>query len=628
MGPDTTVTDSDPIASPDSPVTAGGGRRHWRTVLAVIFFALLAAHILFLINPRVLYQADEIISKGQSPIPIFPYYYQGMAFFEEFIDYPGGVAEYAGANVGQYFGVPYGGAVVLVVVALAAFLVTDGLITLMGGRRGLFVPFVPPLLMLVMWNQYTVHLGDMIGVVVALLAACAYLRLPDKLLRALAYIGLLAAVCYVGGGAFMLTAAVCGLYELLIRRRRLLGAGYLLAGAAVWAAATRLTGDGSSAMVGGLTGAAMKGSALAVGAWVGLHLFYLLLMVGMAFARPLQQAGERLAVRIVVAARPIVLILLTVLIAGGTYNVGAGEFRRLSYAAQMEQWGLVLKVAHRNPGLITPYVCRAVNRALYEAGKLTDDMFAFPQIPDGGLLPRMELDQPYKSDTLLKLGAVNRIEHLALESKEIWGPRPFVIRLLARIALAKGEGPTARVWLSMLSKDIVHQSWAIGRLQALSGNPSMAGDEEVQSIRAVMLTDERLQSPTLEAMLLELLQTNPGNKMAFEYLMAHYLLVGHLDGIVAHAGRLTGLGYKVVPDHIGEAILLYEAQRKTRVELALELSPRTMARNLSMTNLSKIHGGSRDAMSEAMRTDPELAGSYFRYYIDILPSFQIPSYEP
>ena len=657
MGPDTAVDDSAPAAAPDGPAAADpagqtccpsedrplSGRRRWgRLVLPVVFFAVLLAHILLLITPQVLYQADEIISKSQATIPVFPYYYQGMSFFKEFVGRPGGLADYAGANVGQYFGIPFGGVVVLTAIALAAFLVTDSLIVLMGGRRRVILPFIPPLLLVVIWNQYAVRLGDLIGILAALLSVCAYLRLPDRAIRRVAFIGLLAAVYYIAGGAFVLTAGLCALYELLIKRRWLLGVGYLLVGAAVpWAMATWLFDAELGQAAGGLTGSAMTGGSTEVTAWVCLHVFYVLLTVAVAFGKPLRRTGERLlaatplpvAMRRLVGAldvgRPILLILLTAAIAAGTYNLGAGEFRRLSYSAQMEQWPLVLKIARRNPGLITPYICRTVNRALYETGLMGSEMFAFPQIPDGGLLPRMEMDQPYKSDTLLKLGAVNRIEHLALESKEIWGPRPFVIRLLARVALVKGDAPTARIWLNMLAKDIVHQAWATERLRRLSQDPSMRSDEEVAQIRSVMLTGGDLQASNIEQMLVDLLATNPGNRMAFEYLMAHYLLTCNLDRIVANVGQLAGLGYQTVPDHLGEAVLIYQAQTERSVDLnGVALSARTLQRNSKMAELSSTHRGDWAGVVGAMRADPDLDASYFRYYRNTLPMLQAIAHEP
>ena len=157
----------------------------------------------------------------------------------------------------------------------------------------------------------------------------------------------------------------------------------------------------------------------------------------------------------------------------------------------------------------------------------------------------------------------------------------------------------------------------------------MRNIEEVADVRAVMLAGEGLHARNTEEMLLDLLETSPGNRMAFEYLMAHYLLVGHLEGIVVNVDRLAGLDYVTVPDHIGEALLLVASRRQTTIDLGgLALSARTAERKKLMDQLSARFGPNRAGMFEAMRADPVLAGSYFRYYLDTLPSFQTPSYEP
>ncbi|MHC4986848.1 MAG: DUF6057 family protein, partial [Planctomycetota bacterium] len=369
--------------------------------------------------------------------------------------------------VGQYFGIGLGGAIVLTVIALATFLTTDSLIVLMGGKRGQILPFVPPLLLLVIWNQYTLRLGDLIGLLAALLSVRLYLRLPDTFVRRVAFVALLAGVYYAAGGAFILLVALCAFYELCAKGRMGLALAYVVIGTLLpGVMGEQLFGAELWQTSGGLTGEAMTGAKASVAAWVGLHAFYGLLTVGVVFGTTLRRVQERLAARtgrpvgvkrmgrILMAARPFLLLVVTVGVAFKTHDYKTGTFRRFSYAAQNHMWLAVVEIGRGDPDIFTPYVCRMVNRALYETGRLSSEMFAFPQLPEGGLLPTLALAQPYKSDTLLELGAVNRAEHLALESKEIWGPRPFVVRLLARIALVKGD-PSARIWLNMLSKDIL-----------------------------------------------------------------------------------------------------------------------------------------------------------------------------
>jgi hypothetical protein len=62
--------------------------------------------------------------------------------------------------------------------------------------------------------------------------------------------------------------------------------------------------------------------------------------------------------------------------------------------------------------------------------------------------------------------------------------------------------------------------------------------------------------PLDEALAL-LLEHNPSNKMAFEYLMACYLLTDKVDEIAANAPSLRSLGYREVPTLYQEALAIH-----------------------------------------------------------------------
>jgi hypothetical protein len=466
----------------------------------------------------------------------------------------------------------------------------------------------------VIWNQYTLRLGDLIGLLAALLSVRLYLRLPDTFVRRVAFVALLAGVYYAAGGAFILLVALCAFYELCAKGRMGLALAYVVIGTLLpGVMGEQLFGAELWQTSGGLTGEAMTGAKASVAAWVGLHAFYGLLTVGVVFGTTLRRVQERLAARtgrpvgvkrmgrILMAARPFLLLVVTVGVAFKTHDYKTGTFRRFSYAAQNHMWLAVVEIGRGDPDIFTPYVCRMVNRALYETGRLSSEMFAFPQLPEGGLLPTLALAQPYKSDTLLELGAVNRAEHLALESKEIWGPRPFVVRLLARIALVKGD-PSARIWLNMLSKDILHGSWAAERLQRLREDPAMQDDETIARIRSVMPIRRSLEATT-EGLLLGLLERSPANRMAFEYL-------------IAHVPRLKELDYRIIPDYFGEALLLYMNSTGESVDLGgLEFSQATLQHNDVMGRLAQAFPGDPAALADALGR--ELPNSYFRYFMQL-----------
>jgi hypothetical protein len=57
-----------------------------------------------------------------------------------------------------------------------------------------------------------------------------------------------------------------------------------------------------------------------------------------------------------------------------------------------------------------------------------------------------------------------------------------------------------------------------------------------------------------EQILLQSLDANPSNRMAFEYLLAHYLLTSDMKGLATLAPRLKDF-YRDLPTHVQEALL-------------------------------------------------------------------------
>jgi hypothetical protein len=64
-----------------------------------------------------------------------------------------------------------------------------------------------------------------------------------------------------------------------------------------------------------------------------------------------------------------------------------------------------------------------------------------------------------------------------------------------------------------------------------------------------------------------LLEKNSQNRMAFEYLMAWYMLNKRLDKIVENIKRLNDFSYPQIPRHYEEAMLIYVYGTKKPVYL-------------------------------------------------------------
>jgi hypothetical protein len=286
-----------------------------------------------------------------------------------------------------------------------------------------------------------------------------------------------------------------------------------------------------------------------------------------------------------------------------------------------KRWGKILDLARSLPaGTSNIYFNHDIIRALYHTGRLPHDMFAFPQTPHGLFLTHDEkvsyLTQWKLCDTFMELGQVNLAEKLASEilaTKKHCGP---VVEKLAWINIVKKRNRTARVYLNALKKDLVYHRTAASLLSALDNGLSPEQAAYVDRIRWRMLRaeDSGTGKDSIEQMLGGLLIRNTHNRMAFEYLMACYLLSGRVDMIAANAERLGDFGYRAIPIPYEEAVLIYIGSRKQKVDLkGLSIRHQTIERYKRFVQLrSTMQPHNRNVVLN--RLIREFGSSYFFYF--------------
>jgi len=101
-------------------------------------------------------------------------------------------------------------------------------------------------------------------------------------------------------------------------------------------------------------------------------------------------------------------------------------------------------------------------------------------------------------------------------------------------------------------------------------------------LRARVVKRDHIAALPKEDILLDLLDANPHNRMAFEYLMALYLLSRQTDRLAANYGRIENFDYAEAP-------------------------PETMSR------IIRRHGGRPAAAADALARD--FGGTYFFYHL-------------
>ncbi|NQT22772.1 MAG: hypothetical protein HQ579_04945, partial [Candidatus Omnitrophica bacterium] len=431
------------------------------------------------------------------------------------------------------------------------------------------------------------------ALLIALLIACLYIKMTlsrTTILSCLStFLFLSVILYYFASGAFLLFAVVCAIYELIFRSRWKTSLFYLLSAAVVPYVAGLLIFRVSiiDAFCNSLPFSwkilyyEVRKREVTI-----VYLLYLLLpltlfvfgilqilwkrlhFVKKRTKNKLRNKSSNLLLKIFswyshsLKLKWVVESLLLLAIAGSVVFFSRNENLRtrfkVDYYSYHKMWPELLTSAQHNAE--DPFIAHAVNRALYNVGRLGYNMFSWPQNPDYLFLS----DKKYKwlywqiFDVFIEIGVINIAENALTECLEGIGSRPMVLQRLALINMVKGNLGSAKIYLGKLSKTLFHAEWANNYLDLLQTDPGLSGDKYIQHLRSLYLDKDCLtHSLLMEKTLLELLEKNSQNRMAFEYLMARYMLNKHLGKFVQNLERLQDFGYKELPTHYEEAALIY-----------------------------------------------------------------------
>jgi len=478
----------------------------------------------------------------------------------------------------------------------------------------------------------------------------------DPQLMSLVVFVILSLVVYAASAAaFLPFAALCAAYELLYRHRYATGLAFLLLGAAVPYVEGILVYHVS--IIDAYTD--LLPLAWRVRGWparekmiAAVYVLYLLPIAGVLFGglwrmtagepsgqqadaetpqevkKPVRAGHAKPAKtllstprrrQIVSAARWTMgsLVLLAVGAAVAFIDLDREERARLEvhYYACRRMWPAVLQAARRCPS--DYFVMNAVNRALWHTGRLTQDMFAYPQHPNGLLLTGEDRALVYwnKFDTQIDLGLMNAAEKNLTECVEAFGEQPMILQRLAMVNMVKGSMDTARIYLGALTRTLFHSRWAKDYLARLETDPNLLSDREIQDLRSRCLKkDATSLFYAKEGMLAALVAQDNHNRMAFEYLMAWYMQTKQLDKLVQNLGRLKDFGYTAIPPLYQEAIVIYAYGTNKQVDLAgYTISPEVRRRIEHFSDVFNRHNRNKAAAFQELVKD--YSASYFLYYI-------------
>ncbi|MEW6752946.1 MAG: DUF6057 family protein, partial [Candidatus Latescibacterota bacterium] len=325
-------------------------------------------------------------------------------------------------------------------------------------------------------------------------------------------------------------------------------------------------------------------------------------------------------------ARLLVLGGLGAAAAGLSTDADARRTLQIEALADRGAWAGVLREA-RQLHALAPATVLQIHRALAHSGQLLDKLFSYPLLSGEPILS-VEAEHASRlgvaSQVLLELGQVSQAEHLAHEGLEILGGTPSLLRRLVEVNLLKGRPEAAEVFLGLLARSPRHGEWAARYARALADDRGRLPDPGLERVRQAMpLTDHAGAVFTPEILLLQVLERNPHNPMAFEYLVGHYLLTGQLDRVMGALARLDDFPEQYprprIPRHCQEAVLLFMTAGRLQLgrvpEVPLHgrrLDPETVERYADFSAVLARHRGDREAARRALAS--RYGGTYWFYY--------------
>ena len=233
------------------------------------------------------------------------------------------------------------------------------------------------------------------------------------------------------------------------------------------------------------------------------------------------------------------------------------------FMVRMGQWNKILATSDKHAP-DSPIAVECTNLALAKTGHMASDMFAFFQNGPAGLLPEFIRDHfsPVPTGSVYyHLGMINTAQTFFFEAQE--GIPDFqksarLTQALAKTNLINGDYEVARKYVGALKQTLFYRGWA-KETEELLDNPEMINKvPEYAWMRSVRIKehDFMFSQEEMDSMLGLLYVENNSNSMAIDYLLAWCLLRKDLARFF-ECHSLLQKGYDA--RHYQEAILLYWA---------------------------------------------------------------------
>ena len=583
----------------------------------------------------------------------------GMAFYRRYSRMAGGPVQYSANLFSQAYSRHWAGVLAFTLLALAAWAIARGILRRFSPGSWNWPAVAFPIIILILASRYMAVLY-ILPMVAGLAAAWLYMALREKphsgwAQSAVAVLFLIASIplYYLLASGFLYLCAMCALFELLVRKRPLWCLAWIAFGAAVpcgmsyvyfepgiagryfrWMRMSQ-----TDAITTGLVGA------MYLFAPVGAVVAFLVGRFSSGKRPPYRKAatvrksklnrhdrtpasniittriGDRFSPRFRLAARVVGFAALALLASRlVALHFDKSGWLYADYLLDDERPEEALASLAQSPDDSDP-VRFLTFYALARAGRLPWEMFHYPQLASSDALLFRDATwdaipgiADWRSDLYLELGRVSESQRWAHEALAVEGETPRVLERMALVYILNGNPDAAKTFVRALETVPFQASRAQQYLAALDRDPGMRGDPLVARIRPLMLREDYVGIWSTEQILEQCLEASPSNRMAFEYLLAHYLLTSDMEGFARLVPRLKDF-YGDLPTHVQEALLSFRNVNgslppgvdKSAIHSQID------SRFQSFIDIYLQHQNSPKAAWDALA--PAFGGTYWFFYI-------------
>ena len=296
-------------------------------------------------------------------------------------------------------------------------------------------------------------------------------------------------------------------------------------------------------------------------------------------------------------------------------NFKAEKVMQYDFMARYQQWNRILETINtEKPN--NQIGVTVQNLALAMRGMLADHMFEYHQNGISGLLPDVERDATSPmptSEAFYQLGMINVAQRSVFEAQEAildFQKSARCYKRLAQTNLINGSYEVARKYLMALQKTLFYRDWANETLQLLGNEKAIAKHPEYGHLRQFSYDDNFYFSDHVTPeMLQSLFFGNTDNRLAYEYLMAYYLLMGDLENFANYVGWGEKLGYPAIPRHFQEALALkWSFGHEKNEQLSVLVSPAIAQRFSQFYSYLKSPAATTEGLAQ------NFGDTYWYYY--------------